>query len=67
LKVQNKETPFCFAKEAVKVTPFSFRCFYKHVLAGRIPSYKFHRSRLFKKEEVVAAIEQCRVGTRESE
>ena len=60
---QNEESPFCFAGEAYKVTPFGLRTFWRHTLEGRIPSYKFGRSRLFKKEEVIAAIEKCRLGT----
>ena len=54
---------FCRAPEACKVTPFPISTFHLHVKQGRIPSYKFGRARLFKKSEVIAAIERCRVAT----
>jgi excisionase family DNA binding protein len=57
------ESEFCHDVEAVKVTPFPIRTFRFYVAKGMIPSYKFGRNRLFKKSEVVAAIEKCRVGT----
>jgi excisionase family DNA binding protein len=59
---QKEVEGFCFAKEALKVTPFQLRTFWTHVLNGRIPSYKFGRNRLFRKSEVIAAIEKCRVS-----
>jgi excisionase family DNA binding protein len=61
--LEQKVEGFCFAKEAYKVTPFQIRTFWTHVLAGRIPSYKIGKHRLFRKSEVIAAIEKCRVRT----
>jgi excisionase family DNA binding protein len=60
---QKEVERFCFAKEAYKVTPFQIRTFWNHVLKGRIPSYKIGKHRLFRKSEVIAAIEKCRVST----
>jgi hypothetical protein len=57
------DSVFCRAKEAVKVTPLELRAFHDHVKNGLIPSYKFGRNRFFKKSEVIAAIERCRVAT----
>lgn len=55
--------PFCRAPEAAAVTPFKLSTFHLHVKQGRIPSFKFGRNRLFRKSEVIAAIEKCRVAT----
>ena len=60
---QKVEDGFCFAKEVYKVTPFQLRTFWTHTLNGRWPSYKFGRNRLFKKSEILAAIEKSRVDT----
>jgi myosin heavy subunit len=55
--------PFCKEMEAHKVTPLAITAFRLHVKQGRIPSYKFGRNRWFRKSEVIAAIEKCRVAT----
>jgi hypothetical protein len=60
-----KECPFVYAPEAVRFCPFGLRTFHAHVYAGRIPSYKFGRNRLYKIDEVVAAVERCRVATKD--
>jgi excisionase family DNA binding protein len=57
--------PFCRVKEAVKLTPFSKRTFETYVKSGRIPSFKFGHSRLYRKSEVIAAIESFRVATKD--
>lgn len=54
---------FCYAPEAVTLTPFPIRTFHLYVKRGLIPSYRIGRHRLFKKDEVVAAIERFRVST----
>jgi hypothetical protein len=59
------ESQFCRAADAVKVTPFGIRAFNMHVRTGKIPSYKFGTNRFFKKEEVIAAIERCRISTQD--
>ena len=59
----SNESEFCRDIEAVKVTPFPIRTFRHYVADGLIPSYKFGGAHLFKKSEVIAAIEKCRDGT----
>jgi excisionase family DNA binding protein len=54
---------FCRAPEAAKHVPMALRTFHLKVAQGIIPSYKFGRQRLFKKDEVIAAIERYRVAT----
>lgn len=58
------EEPFCFAEEARTVTPFATRTFWTHVLNGNLPSYKLGRNRLFRKSELIAAIEKTRVASK---
>jgi hypothetical protein len=60
--INNTASEFCHDVEAVKVTPFPIRTFRFYVAKRMIPSYKFGRTRLFKKAEVIAAIERHRVG-----
>jgi excisionase family DNA binding protein len=60
---KTNESEFCHDLEAFKVTPFPLRTFRFYVAKGMIPSYKFGRNRLFKKSEVIAAIERGRVAT----
>lgn len=57
------EAVFCRAPEAARCVPLALRTFHLKVAQGIIPSYKFGRQRLFKKSEVIAAIERCRVAT----
>ena len=54
------KSEFCHDVEAVKVTPFPLRTFRYYVAKGLLPSYKFGRHRLFKKSEVIEAIERGR-------
>ena len=61
--MSDTESVFCRAPEAVKATPFKLSTFHLYVKQGRIPSYKFGRNRLFKKSEVIEAIEKFRVAT----
>jgi excisionase family DNA binding protein len=57
------EPVFCRAPEMAAAIPLPLRTFNLRVAEGKIPSYKFGRDRLFKKSEVIAAIERHRVGT----
>lgn len=64
--MQNSITPegvFVRTKEAAAAIPMALRTFEKAVAARKIPSYKFGRSRLFKIDEVIRAVEACRVAT----
>lgn len=54
---------FLHAPEAAASVPVPLRSFHEYVRKGWIPSYKLGRHRLFKREEVLAAVERQRVGS----
>ena len=54
---------FLHAPQAAACVPLPLRSFHSYVARGLIPSYKIGRHRLFKREEVIAAIERQRVGS----
>lgn len=51
------------APEAAASVPVPLRSFHEYVRKGWIPSYKLGRHRLFKREEVLAAVERHRTGS----
>ena len=57
--------PFLVDREAYKFTPWKLRSFQLHVKDGLVPSYKIGGRRLFKKSEILAAMERCRVASRD--
>jgi hypothetical protein len=60
----HENEPFCDIQEARGVTPFCDRTFRAHIKNGDIPHYRLGKGMLlFKKSEVIAAIEKCRVAT----
>ena len=59
----NGAAEFLHAAEAAAAVPVPLRSFHKYVKEGLIPSYKLGRHRLFKRHEVIAAVERQRVGT----
>ena len=63
LELRSLQGVFVRAKEAAAAIPMPLRTFEKAVSDGRIPSYKFGRSRFFKIPEVIAAIESQRTAT----
>jgi len=54
---------FLHAPEAAAAVPVPLRSFHAYVKKGLIPSYKLGRHRLFKRSEVIAAVERQRIGT----
>ena len=54
---------FCHHKEAAIISGLPLRSFYHYVEQGVIPHYRIGRHRLFKKDELIAAIMANRVGT----
>jgi len=67
-QMQNTDTEtlavFCHAQEASILTALPLRTFHLYVKQGLLPSYKIGRNRLFKKDELVAAIMSHRTGTK---
>jgi excisionase family DNA binding protein len=62
-ELQSVAAAFCHAPEAAVISGLPLRSFHKYVKEGLIPCYKIGRHRLFKKDELVDAIQKCRIGT----
>lgn len=63
LQTQNYAAEFIHAPEAAALVSVPIRSFHKYVKEGLFSSYKIGRHRLFKRSEVIAAVERQRVGT----
>jgi excisionase family DNA binding protein len=55
---------FCHHREATIISGLPQRTFYYYLEQGLIPCYKIGRHKLFKRDEVIAAIMSHRVGTK---
>ena len=62
-KTEQVVAAFCHHKEAAIISGLPQRSFYYYVEQGVIPCYKIGRHKLFKKDEIIAAIQSHRVAT----
>ena len=63
LQPHNYASEFILAPEAAALVPVPLRSFHKYVKEGLFPSYKIGRHRLFKRCEIIAAVERQRTGS----